>query len=219
MQHEYQPRAQAFRSGFCLADFSPKLRDKIRNRKPGFEATQVPSLALTLTSRLPSLTMLHRTSQSWPAEDHSDAANFTHVDCTCVYLMYLVSVNFVQSRHCRSTVPIHLCPNTNWKPTCSSTCRLPPGERTSGYCTVWTNGPWVECKHLHKYIDKNILYSLYLGCDCYYTLLCTAHKGHTNLFLCCSGQIIFQRGSVDRLKYYSHMITMFHWTNTAQQKN
>ena len=27
--------------------------------------------------------------------DHSDAANFTHVDYTCAYLMYLVSANFV----------------------------------------------------------------------------------------------------------------------------
>ena len=41
MSGSIQPRT---RSGFCLAaDFSPKLRDKIWNGKPGFEASNIPS--------------------------------------------------------------------------------------------------------------------------------------------------------------------------------
>ena len=82
---------------------------------------------------------------------------------------FFINLNQGLLCQCEST-----CPNTNWKPTCSCIGRLPPGEWSSGYCTVWTNGPWVECKHLHKYSDK-ILYNLYLGCDCYHTLFCAIH--------------------------------------------
>ena len=73
----------AFRSGFCLTDFSPKLLEECEAWVWGYTSSK----PLILTSWLPSLTMLHCTCQSWLAEDHSDAANFTHVDCTCAYLM------------------------------------------------------------------------------------------------------------------------------------